>query len=103
LSLPGSTLGPRFGALLLAASLLLTLAAEISRVKEVTLPAGPAVLLVYTLNSDPNPITGKQYRLENTSFLLFDNSRLATLTLSAPLGADNVDDWRLISRSFRWQ
>jgi hypothetical protein len=78
-------------------------AVEITSVKDVTLPAGPAVLLVYTLNSEPNPVTAKQYRLENTSFLLFNNGRLATLTLSSLKGSDNVDDWRLISRSFRWR
>jgi hypothetical protein len=77
-------------------------AVEIVSVKDVRLPAGPAVLLVYTSNSDPNLVTGKQYRMENTAFLLFKDGKVATLTLSAPSGSDNVDDWRLISRSFRW-
>ena len=28
---------------------------------------------------------------------------LASLDLSAPLGADNVDQWQLMSNSFQWQ
>jgi len=68
----------------------------------VQLHGKPAVLMVYTSNSDPDPVTGKQVRLENNAYLFFKNGKLATLRLWAPLGADNVDQWKLISRSFRW-
>ncbi|MGH7079015.1 MAG: hypothetical protein ACREFU_13060 [Acetobacteraceae bacterium] len=74
----------------------------ISKVEAVGTPAGPAVRIVYASNSAPNPVTGKAIRLEDEQYLFWDNGRLATLTLSAPYGADNVDQWRLISRSFRW-
>jgi hypothetical protein len=72
------------------------------QIRDVQLPSGPAVLIVYTSNSDPNSVTGKQVRLENNSYLYFKNGMLATLTLSAPVGADNVDQWARISRSFTW-
>jgi hypothetical protein len=62
----------------------------------------PAVLIVYTSNSDPNPVTGKQVRLENNAYLFFHAGKLATLTLWAPLGSDNVDQWRFMSGSFKW-
>lgn len=72
------------------------------KVQDTQLPSGPVVLIVYTSNSDPNSVTGKQVRLENNRYLFFKNGKLATLTLSAPVGADNVDQWLRIARSFKW-
>lgn len=72
------------------------------QVKDVQLPNGPAVLITYTSNSDPNSVTNKQVRLENNRYLFFNNGKLTTLTLSAPLGADNVDQWARIAKSFKW-
>jgi len=72
------------------------------QVKNVQLSAGTAVLLTFSSNSDPNPVTGKQIRLENNQYLFFKNGKLATLTLWAPISADNVDQWARMSRSFRW-
>ncbi len=78
-------------------------AVKIVSVKSVTLPAGKAVLIRYASNSAPNTVTGKQIRLENDRYLFFKAGRLATLDLSAPAGADNVDQWKLMSESFRWR
>ena len=72
------------------------------QVQDVQLPNGPVVLITYTSNSDPNPVTNKQVRLENNRYLFFKNGKLATLTLSAPVGADNVDQWARIAGSFKW-
>lgn len=72
------------------------------QVKDVQLPNEPAVLITYTSNSDPNAVTNKQVRLENNRYLFFSNGKLATLTLSAPVGADNVDQWARIAKSFKW-
>ena len=72
------------------------------QVKNVQLPGGSSVLITFASNSDPNAVTGKQIRLENNQYLFFKNGKLATLTLWAPLGADNVDQWARLSRSFRW-
>lgn len=77
-------------------------AVQIVKVKDVQLPSGKAVLVEYTSNSQPDAVTGKQIRLENNSYLFFKNGKLATLRLYAPQGADNVDQWQRISRSFRW-
>jgi hypothetical protein len=77
-------------------------AVQVSGVQDVRLPSGRAVLVRYTSNSKPNPVTGKQVRLENDSYVYSKNGEMATLRLYAPLGADNVDQWRRISRSFRW-
>ena len=78
-------------------------AVKVVRVEKVKLPAGTAVRVVYTENSDPNPVTNKQVRLESELTLLTHGGKLAALTFSAPQGADNVDQWRLMSRSFAWK
>lgn len=72
-------------------------------VKTETRPAGTAIRVSYTVNSEPNPVTSKQVRLEAQRYLFWKNGTLATLTLWAPQGADNVDQWKLMSESFRWQ
>ncbi len=78
-------------------------AVTVTNVTEVALPGGQAVLITYTSNSDPNPVTNKQVRLENEAYVLFKDGHAATVTLWAPQGADNVDQWRRMSKSFRWR
>jgi hypothetical protein len=77
-------------------------AVTVTNVTEVALPGGKAVLIKYTSNSEPNPVTNKQVRLDNEAYVLFKNGKTATLTLWAPQGADNVDQWQRMSRSVRW-
>ncbi len=72
------------------------------KVQDVQLNGGPAVLISYTSNSEPNAVTGKQVRLENNLYLFYKNGKLATLILSAPVGADNRDQWLRIANSFKW-
>jgi hypothetical protein len=72
------------------------------QVQDVHLANGAAVLITYTSNSDPNTVTGKQVRLENNRYLFYKNGKLATMTLSAPVGADNHDQWARIANSFKW-
>ena len=57
----------------------------------------------YESNSEPDAVTGKQVRLEDQCYYFYKNGKLAALTMWAPLGADNVDQWKLMSDSFRWQ
>ena len=77
-------------------------AVEITGVSAETLPGGPAIRIDYTSNSEPNAVTTKQIRLENARYLFFKPGTLAALDLYAPAGADNVDQWQLMSRSFAW-
>lgn len=79
------------------------LAVEVKSIKDVKLKSGPAVLISYAANSEPNPVTNKKVRLEHDRYLMFRKGTLVTLDLSAPLGADNVDQWKLMSNSFQWQ
>ena len=78
-------------------------AVEIVAIKSVRLPAGEAVLVSYKSNSEPNAVTGKQVRLEHDRYLLYKAGQLAALDLSAPAGADNADQWKLMAESFRWR
>jgi hypothetical protein len=77
-------------------------AVKVSAVKAVKLPSGSAIRIAYTSNSEPNAVTNKQVRLENERFLYFKDGKLVSLELYAPKGADNVDQWQLMSRSFKW-
>ncbi|UCI10579.1 hypothetical protein [Mesorhizobium sp. B1-1-8] len=78
-------------------------AVRVTGVKQIKLPAGPAIRIVYTSNSEPNAVTNKQVRLENERYLYFKDGKLVTLELYAPKGADNVDQWQLMSNSFQWK
>lgn len=78
-------------------------AVVIRSVKDIKLINGPAVKMKYESNSEPDPVTNKQVRLENDVYYFYKNGKLAELRLWAPLGADNVDQWQRISNSFKWR
>lgn len=77
-------------------------AVTINSVSEATLPGGKAVVIKYTSNSDLNPVTNKRIRLENIAYIFYKNGKEAKLTVWAPQGADNVDQWNRMANSFRW-
>jgi hypothetical protein len=76
---------------------------QLQTVKAVRLPAGDAFEIAYRENGEPNPVTGKRYRLDVLRFIFFQSGKVADLTLSSPVGADNVDPWNTVSRSFSWR
>ena len=78
-------------------------AVTVTKVRAIERPAGNAIVISYGSNSDPNPVTNKAIRLENDRYYFWKDGKLAILDLSAPAGADNVDQWTLMSESFRWQ
>jgi len=80
-----------------------TRAFQLQSVRPVSLTGGPAVELVYLVNSAANPVTGRRYRLVVERFELYHHGRGAVLSLSSAVGADNVDPWRIVSQSFRWR
>jgi hypothetical protein len=77
------------------------LAFRLQSVKQVSLPGGKAVLLTYQMNSPPNGVTGKQYRLDVLRYEYFGKGKEIALTLSSPVGADNVDPWNTVSQSLK--
>jgi hypothetical protein len=78
-------------------------AIRVASVKTMTLPWGSAIVVSYGSNSAPNAVTNKAIRLENERYFFWKDGKLVTLTLSAPFGADNADQWGLMSKSFRWR
>jgi hypothetical protein len=67
----------------------------------VLLPGGRGVRIVFRRNSEPDPVTGKVYRDEVEEYLVWSAGRLVRLDLYGPVGADNVDAYRTMSRSLR--
>jgi hypothetical protein len=78
-------------------------AVTVAKIEAVALPAGLALRVEFGSNSEPNPVTGKAIRLENERYYFWRDGRLVILELSAPAGADNADQWRLVADSFRWR
>src|ERR1700730_8433242 len=65
-------------------------------------PAGSAVLIRYSADSQPDPVTGKVYPDAVERYEFYRNGIEAIVTVSGPKGADNVDPWRTVTSSFRW-
>jgi hypothetical protein len=75
----------------------------ITDVVSVQRKAGPAVLVRYRATSAPNPVTGRSVTEAVERYVFWNAGWEATLTLAGPQGADNVDPWRTVSDSLRWQ
>jgi len=69
----------------------------------VALPAGSSIYAKYRTLSPPDPVTSKRVTVIVDRYYVSGPAKLATLTLATPLGVDNVDAFKLISRSFRWK
>jgi hypothetical protein len=72
-------------------------------VRTVQRTAGHAVLIAYEADSAPNAVTGKSVRESVERYTFWHNGDEVVLTLSGPKGADNVDPWRIVTNSLRWQ
>jgi hypothetical protein len=71
-------------------------------VSSVTRIAGSVILIRYTADSVPDPVTGKVYKDAVERYEFYRGDTEAVITLSGPSGADNVDPWRTVTNSFRW-
>lgn len=71
-------------------------------VSVVSRSAGTAVLIRYSADSQPDPVTGKVYKDTFERYEFYRNGTEAVLLLGGPAGADNVDPWRTVTNSFRW-
>lgn len=69
----------------------------------VTVKGTPMVRAVYRVSSAPNPVTGKQVNLVVDRYVFAKNGHVAVVDLGTPEGVDNVDAYRLMIESFRWQ
>lgn len=62
-----------------------------------------AILLTYQGDSAQDSVTGKVVRDAFERYTFVHAGTRVDLTLSAPTNADNVDPWRTVSESLRWQ
>lgn len=71
-------------------------------VTTVTRKAGDAVLIKYTAMSAADPVTGKSVKDAVERYEFWKGGDEVVLTLSGPVGADNVDPWKTVTDSFSW-
>jgi hypothetical protein len=64
--------------------------------------AGKAVLVTYSADSSPDPVTGKVVHDAVERYSFWKNGKQVDVTLSGPTGADNVDPWKIVTDSLRW-
>lgn len=72
-------------------------------VKTVQRKSGAGVLVTYRADSAPNPVTNKVVFEAVERYEFWRNGTEVVLTLSAPVGSDNVDPWRKVTDSFGWK
>jgi hypothetical protein len=92
-----------------------TVAAEIAKLKAATptltagtpnmvsLKSGPAIKVTYSTQSAPNPVTDKRVLLNVDRYELAHNGKTAIVELGSPRGVDNVDAYKMMINSFKWQ
>jgi hypothetical protein len=61
------------------------------------------VLATYWVTSAPNPVTGKTVTDAVERYEFWHAGHTAIITLSGPVGADNVDPWMTITNSPQWR
>ena len=64
--------------------------------------SGRAILITYRASSAASAVTGKRVVNDVERYEFWRRGKLATITLQAPHGSDNVDAWKLVTDSFRW-
>ncbi len=71
--------------------------------QRVRISGRPAIKVVYTTESAPNPVTNKRVQLTVDRYYLALGGKRAIVDLGSPVGVDNVDGYRLMVQSFRWK
>lgn len=75
---------------------------RLGKLSTVSRPAGSSVLVSYQADSAPDAVTGKTVRLEAERYEFWKSGTQVTITVSSPMGADNVDPWKKITSSLTW-
>jgi hypothetical protein len=65
--------------------------------------AGTAVKISYTTLGPQDPVTGKQVTLLVDRYVVARGGKRAIIDLGTPRGVDNLDAYKLIVKSFKWQ
>jgi hypothetical protein len=92
-----------------------TVAAEIAKLKAstptltagtpsvVALKSGPAIKVTYSTQSAPNPVTTKRVLLNVDRYELTHSGKTVVVELGSPQGVDNIDAYKMMINSFKWQ
>jgi hypothetical protein len=72
-------------------------------VQTISLKSGRAVKASYTTLSAPNQVTGKRVTLTVDRYELAHGGRVGIVDLGTPVGVDNVDAYKRMIESFKWQ
>lgn len=75
---------------------------ELRSVSAVTVGTAQGVRIVYRRNSEPDPVTGRQYRDEVERYALVSGGRELIVELYGPVGADNIDAYKTMIESLRF-
>jgi hypothetical protein len=78
-------------------------ALAVSSAQTLTIGGQPVVKVSYSSESKPNPVTGKRVKLIVDRYAYFKGGRVAIVDLGTAVGVDNVDAYKMIARSFKWQ
>jgi hypothetical protein len=67
--------------------------------------AGPnkVIHVTFSKQGQKNPVTGQSPTLMVDRYVLGNHGRVATVDEGTPVGVDNVDAYRMIIESFRWE
>ena len=76
---------------------------EPGSVTQVRRAGGNVVLVTFKADASADPVTGKVVHDAVERYEFWRGGTEAILTLAGPVGADNVDPWRIVSDSFRWR
>jgi hypothetical protein len=76
-------------------------AVQVVSVDSASLRNGPAVKVVWRVNSTPDPVTGRVYRDEVVTYVAGVNGVVVRMDLSGAVGSDNVDPYRTMSDSLQ--
>jgi hypothetical protein len=71
--------------------------------KAINLTSGPAIKASYTTQSAPNAVTGKSVQLIVDRYEFAHGAKRATVDLGTAQGVDNIDAYRMMINSFKWQ
>ena len=68
-----------------------------------TRAGGSGVLIRYEADAPANAVTASTHRQAVEDYVFWKDGTQVDVTLTSPKGADNVDPWKKITDSFRWQ
>jgi len=71
--------------------------------QQVTIGGSRVIKITYTRLSAADPVTAKRLPLTIDRYEYAHGGKTAIVDLGTPKGVDNVDAYRMISRSFRWR